>query len=507
MGHLSPSKKAQLHEVADLLLEVYRTLARMRFLDPSWILEGPHDIEALRPLYHSHGLDASIIYLYSILPYIDTAWAKEVDFFQGSDFADFRDEEDVEQGRNPMYDDEDEISMRPWMTPLSMMGNHRSVIIYDARKHCIGILDQESGGSSDHNINIYIAQEEEEEEEEEEDEEDEEDEDNEDNEDNEENEGLYDEMPSRPAGYVLRDIVQWYNELIELPGGGSNTMIEWDAEITKPLYLKHHWPNADFDGDAFLVDKARAMAIMTAKDTAEEPLLAVKRCEGYLRFLNNESHSITLQQMRDRLTAAQTDDEKWAVRGQLWQAEEDIKKTRQRLQNAEAAMDLLGGVCQKPEELPLWEERQLRMELWDKQRYLRRIQQEAEELEASEPDKAPGLQSRLRYAEKQLVIYEKAYEASRLDTERLYPGRSFPVGGGMKTTGSDLDNRLKNLTTSAEESHRDAISIREWMAQLPDSALQERQAAQDKLNGIEETIEYFEEEVRKVSLGLEKLQE
>ena len=129
----------------------------MRFLDPSWILEGPHDIEALRPLYHSHGLDASIIYLYSILPYIDTAWAKEVDFFQGSDFADFRDEKDVEQGRNPIYDDEDEISMRPWMTPLSMMGNHRSIIIYDARKHCIGILDQESGGSSDHNINIYVA--------------------------------------------------------------------------------------------------------------------------------------------------------------------------------------------------------------------------------------------------------------------------------------------------------------------------------------------------------------
>lgn len=501
MGHLSPSKKAQLHEVADLLLEVYRTLARMRFLDPSWILEGPHDIEALRPLYHSHGLDASIIYLYSILPYIDMAWAEEVDFFQGSDFADFRDEQNVEQGRNPMYDDEDEISMRPWMTPLSMMGNHRSVIIYDARKHCIGILDQESGGSSDHNINIYVTQEEEEEEEEEDYEEDEEDK------DSEEEEGLYDEMPSRPAGYVLRDIVQWYNELIELPGGGSNTMIEWDAEITKPLYLKHHWPDADFDGDAFLVDKARAMATMEAKDTAEEPLRAVQHCEGYLRFLNDESHSITVEQMRDRLAAAQTDDEKWVVRGKLWQAQEDIKKTRQRLQNAEAAMDLLGGVCQEPEELPLWEERQLRMELWDKQRSLRRIQQEAEELEASEPDKANGLESRLRYAEKQLVICEKAYEASRLDAERLCPGRSFPVGRGMKSTGSDLDDKLKSLTTSAEESHRDAISIKEWMAQLPDSANQERQAAQDKFNRIDGTIEYFEEEVRKVSLELEKLKE
>jgi hypothetical protein len=79
MDALTTSQKAQLHEVADLMLEIYRTLARMRYLDSSWIYEGPHNIDALLPMYHSCGLDASIIYLYSILPYIDTSGAEGVD--------------------------------------------------------------------------------------------------------------------------------------------------------------------------------------------------------------------------------------------------------------------------------------------------------------------------------------------------------------------------------------------------------------------------------------------
>ena len=39
---LSPAQKAQLQQVADLTLDIYETLARMRFLDPQEIIRGPH---------------------------------------------------------------------------------------------------------------------------------------------------------------------------------------------------------------------------------------------------------------------------------------------------------------------------------------------------------------------------------------------------------------------------------------------------------------------------------
>jgi len=153
MKDLTPSQKAELHEVADGMLKVYQTLVRMRYLDASLIQEGPHNVDHLLPLYRSLGLDPSIIYLYSILPYVKPGDdGGGGDFFQGGEFADFRDEEDVRQARDPFYSDAAEDAMRPWMTPLSTVGNHHTALIYDARKHCIGIFDQLNSGSGDHNL-------------------------------------------------------------------------------------------------------------------------------------------------------------------------------------------------------------------------------------------------------------------------------------------------------------------------------------------------------------------
>lgn len=43
--------------------------------------------------------------------------------------------------------------MRPWMAPLSMTGtNHCTTLLYDARKHCIGIFDQWNLGRGDRNL-------------------------------------------------------------------------------------------------------------------------------------------------------------------------------------------------------------------------------------------------------------------------------------------------------------------------------------------------------------------
>lgn len=90
MTGISNAQKAQLHEVAQFMLGIYQTLAQMRYLDPKTIQTGPHDISKMRPVYEKHGLDPAIIYLYSILPYVDSRIAN-TSLFDGSSFMDFRD--------------------------------------------------------------------------------------------------------------------------------------------------------------------------------------------------------------------------------------------------------------------------------------------------------------------------------------------------------------------------------------------------------------------------------
>ncbi|KAL5322942.1 hypothetical protein ACEPPN_010922 [Leptodophora sp. 'Broadleaf-Isolate-01'] len=518
MDGLTPSQKAQLREVADLMLEIYRTLARMQYLDHSWIHEGPHNIASLLPVYHSHNLDPSIIYLYSVLPYVDTAGAQQVDFLQGGEFADFRQEGHVERGRDPFYADAEEEALRPWMTPLSLLGNHHSVILYDARKHCIGIFDQESGGSTDHNLWASAVPVEETSEAEKEDEESEaeeggsgeeegESDDGEDGDDDEDSEGgecIYDEMDARPARDVLRDIVQWYHDLVETPGGGEQSGEEWDVEIVKPLYIKHGWPHANFDGDDFLVDQARATAATRAKWTAEEPLREVQAIEGELG--NDAGRLVQLQQMKDRLASAKTDDEDWLARWELWEAELINQRTLKRLAHAKKEMDRLcpDGQCQKPEELPLWEARQLREDYWSKQRALESLQQQAREVQDGERESEPGIKIRLHYARKQATVYQKALKAAQLDAERLCPGRSLPISVGVESSGLDLKARKKDLTRYIEDTQPEVKLIREWMAQLPDSAHQARQAAQNAVHKNEQYIETCMEQRRGVDLALEK---
>jgi hypothetical protein len=333
----------------------------MRYLDPTWIQPGPHDLTAHLPLYTSLGLDPSIIYLYHILPYINPLVTNRLDFFDGGTFADFRDAEHVTQGRNPLFAAEDDMQerLRPWMTPLSVMGNHQQVLVYDARRHVVMIFDQMNCGSCDRNlyegavfsmegedgrVRYFRKREDGTEEEceggegggeedgeegeegggEEEEEvggdedEDEDDDDDEDEDDEEEEENYWDERDARPAGNVLRDIDRWYRELIELPGYGETDGFSWDPEVVKPLYRKHGWPGDDFDGDAFLADKVRVEAANRVKDDAEELSKQAEMLRSTLEWRNEHLHEATaMARMEEKIAAARTVDEEWYVNSAL----------------------------------------------------------------------------------------------------------------------------------------------------------------------------------------------
>jgi hypothetical protein len=351
---LTRRQKARLHEVADLMLQIFRTLERMRYLEPEWIQPGPHDLSEHMPLYTSLNLDPATIYLYHLLPYIDPVMRFRLDFYDGGNFVDYRAQDDVEQGRNPLYSDESRDMLRPWMTPLSLSGNHTAFIVYDAKRHVVGIYDTQNCGSYDRNLQAgrvfkttredgteryfkewdgveeeATAEEWEEEinrpadddddDDDEEEEEDEgyesrsdegEDDEEEEEEEEEEDEVWWDEMDARPAANVLRDVIRWYHELVEMPGQGESDWGRFDKKIVKPLYHKHGWPGEDFDGEAFLVDKARVEAAGKAQDNAARPFDELQRLR-YQAEARGKSEPSDMAKLHEKLAAAKTVDEEW----------------------------------------------------------------------------------------------------------------------------------------------------------------------------------------------------
>jgi hypothetical protein len=92
----------------------------------------------------------SSIYIASCL----TATVRGADFLKGGEFPDCRLELDVERGRDLFYCEENESEgwLRPWMTPLCLLGNHIECMVYDAGSNVIWMTDQGAMGSFDQNV-------------------------------------------------------------------------------------------------------------------------------------------------------------------------------------------------------------------------------------------------------------------------------------------------------------------------------------------------------------------
>lgn len=467
---LTSAQKTKLQEVADGLLAVYRTLVRMQYLEPEWIKEGPHDMTPFLPTCEAEDLDASIIYLYSILPYVDCSDARGLDFFKGGSFLDFRDKDSIEYGRDPFYSDEEREKMRPWMTPLSGLGNHRTVIIYDAKKHLIGMFDQESGESSDHNIDQGDNAGEWDSD------------DGDDDDSDDETENVYDEMEARSAPKVLCDMVRWFEDLSIHPGDGDDSGREWYPEISIPLYRKHGWPGPSFDDEAFRVAQARAAAADSAKWDADEPLRKVEE----LRSRADQGETYRAKEQRKAIAKAKNLDDEWLARWNLWLEEKHMQNAVRELADATAKAEQLcpGGICQKTDDLPLWELRELRREAPSLAHDIERLQKDVDDAGGAETaPKSPRV--RLAWAIKRADVHRRAIEACEVDAG----GRSFPPSRGTDESGLDLDHMLEWHTKTLEGSERDIQDVRGWLAQAPESARAARQEAEVMIRRHEEALE------------------
>ncbi|KAJ6032749.1 hypothetical protein N7540_003481 [Penicillium herquei] len=279
------SQQHRQQRVADLMLEIYEELVRMRYIHRAGIQLGPHNLTHLDQAYDELDLDASVKYLYSILPYIDTLSAGKDSFAQIGEFADFRDIEQAEQGRDPFYgspsepnfEDEDGPYMKPWVTPLTGLGNHGSVVLYDTRRHVIWIIDQEGWETTDPALEGYPTKEPE-----------------------SLNRNSFEHIMHRPAESVLQDILQSYRSLDWIPGGGENTGPEWDSYTLplKEIYQQSGWPHS-FDADVFEVAQARSYCVHKMMDDVDE------------EFEGEDPKKMELKCLREELESAYKEVDYW----------------------------------------------------------------------------------------------------------------------------------------------------------------------------------------------------
>ena len=661
--------KAQLQEVADGMLQVYRTLVRMRYLEPEWIEEGPHALPDDLVAYcrsDAVNLDDAIIHLYSILPYVGPRHIAHVDFFQGSYFADFRHKDHILDGRDPLFlahadEPAHDVILRPWMTPLSLCCNHNSVLIYDAKKHVIGIYDQMSDETRDHvllaakypelaklglgtanweseadeddsedsdfealadddesqsdddegdsDAEEHITKqdleselealreesqgpakkdvrksnwESEAEEDDSEDsdfetiadESDDDDDDDavsdperdikqedlegeiqalkadlevpvevppgmnkkglgttnwetEDEDDNSddgdfvandgdddqsedeisqvdkdikqdleselqalkeeiqvpvagpdqapvqtghqitipirEKKGAYDDMEARPAAEVLRDMVRWYEELVELPGG-ENSGAQWSHDTIKPLYIKNGWP-ASFDGDAFLVDMARA----EAKRLTEGPPLTSSI--ELITLRRKVEDTTAIQAREDKLAAAKTPDEEWLARWDMFVWEQD----KRRCAAVAARVDKAAERDQAELNEPLLREvKHLAGDWWRAREKVHTLQEELKEVDAGQREADPKRQLKLTRAERETATYHVAHGVARDEAEQLFPGRAA-------TLRSFLEGEAATYAASLAEHDAEVQEMQEWLGRLPAGADEAKKAIEDEI--------------------------
>lgn len=578
---LSVQQKERLHEVVDKLLNIYRTLVDMRYIHESALIRGPHALsdESLTT-YAKLGLDPAIIYLYSIMPYIDELEIKGPKIFQGSAVFNPTNIRDVEQGRDPCYkcpkggfEDEEGQYMYPWYTPLSKSDLQSPIIVYDAKEHRIWILDSFDGHTTDPEYCKGWYQDEEIEERTPNKEEsnwgdsgssnwsENDGNEGEDGFSNSASEGSsefwhdeddmvgieevdvvvadqaevvdYDEgfeqvqhdeldswekqlaedqapevknrnslehVRSRPAGDVLRDITHFYRTLKELPGKGSNYNPPGWATVRK-LYLKNGWPD-NFSGDQFEIDLARAHATNSARNYAERPLKEIENLVGWIKSSEQQ-----IEGYKRAMIESKTTNDEWNARFALWKAEESIKRNNKKLEIAKEHAEKMcpGGVCQKEQDLPLWQLEQLRWErCWRRERANDPNPFSFIEQGKDDPERMRQHEAGQRHLKRELVIYEQAFRDSEAEAEQLCPGRTFHEATGIKSLG-----RQDTLTWTAlnkEVNERVINSVLIYVQNIHAFRATVPQDASEAAAAVDREIEQNERELRRCREELKRLE-
>jgi hypothetical protein len=265
------------------------------------------------------------------------------------------------------------------------------------------------------------------------------------------------------------------------------------------LYREYGWPD-NFDGDGFQVAQARAHCAAIAKNTAEEPLRSVERCKTWEKRAEGR-----VPVYQAELSAAKSSDEQWVARFKLWREELWSVRNNEYLAKAEQEAERLcpGGVCQRKEDLPLWELEKLRQEYKSKREKVETYQDGANEFADTDSDRARYHQISLQQAKREAAIYQKAYEAARADAERLCPGRTFQSATGIASLGRvDTVTSIQDQKATMGMMERELEALRDWALQLPDEAVQAKKLVEEEVESHERAIEFGKEIIQRDEASL-----
>ena len=113
-------------------------------------------------------------------------------------------------------------------------------------------------------------------------------------------------------------------------------------------------------------------------------------------------------QTAQKFAGAETVDQEWVARWEIWNAEQTTCEMENAIRRNEELM-AWGKTLQKTEGLPLREFEAVRSAFEWEQRNLEQLKQD---LEVAEAVSQPEIQKRIRYAEQRTTIHQKAHMAS-----------------------------------------------------------------------------------------------
>jgi hypothetical protein len=340
-----PVTESQLQEVSSLLDDIYTTLVNMTFIPATAIKRGPHYINNTAiPCKR----DPAALRLMEIMPYVDRVEVEEedevqrTDWLYGGEFADYRREDLLVEGCDPIKAQNTFWSITPAIVALTSWGtggwnnDNTHVLLYDIESNAIKVWHGEDWIRFREGDVKRVSQ-------------------------------YYEgsitslfkdgvQIPSAgklgrdldliswfDAPWLLRRILDAYQTLAWTPWETSNREEGWGINVTiiPELLRKNGWP-ARFDGDQFNADFIRARHAPSGKGPAEAVYERIEDLEGSTTNdplgiggdINMHKHNIKSYEMQAQ--NAKDEQERWFLtfraqshRWRLQRAEDELIAAKQ----------------------------------------------------------------------------------------------------------------------------------------------------------------------------------
>ena len=312
---------AKLQRIANLMDEIYTTLADSTFIPHNAVQRGPHILNATAPVLKCKPT-ASVLRLMELLPYVDRTLVLEPDWLYGGHFMDYRDPEHLAELCDPLrgesigwsdYMEPSDIALTNWGT--GGWNNDRTwVLIYNTERDAIRIFEAElwverrqAEDEFGEEMNKWWFE--------------------------DDGEGIWDKTDG--ASHVLRAIANNYKTLRRTPWETSNrdgTQTPADIPLATRLdpygldddYLRramkaYGWPQTfnpvKFNAEFLRVQHMPRVRNMT--EAVQGHVDAIKRAMAHMED--------KIVQHRTQLEEAKTEDDRWMWRWHIHELERDLE--------------------------------------------------------------------------------------------------------------------------------------------------------------------------------------